>query len=266
MTQSTLDEYQTVEQCGDCGQRFENLAVHHGMTDCGPNSHKSQYECATCGDTFERYDSKVNGTAYCSEECRDEGNKTGVVKSCERCGEEFYKPACHEGKFCSQDCSKQHRRESDLWSERHRKKLTDTVEVECDICETAIKRRPSEVREKSYCSEACLSQGLSEMKTGAKNPNFKHGYRRNPVSWIRNLLSDMGWAAKSEQVRESVNRCTLCGDESSRLEVHHIVPVVAGGTNEKYNLMPLCPACHNRAEGVANEYSDNHLLDPAVDD
>lgn len=102
------------------------------------------------------------------------------------------------------------------------------------------------------------------MKRGEQNPNFKHGYRRNPVAWVRNALSDMRWSEKSEQVRESADKCTLCGEMADRLEVHHIIPVVAGGTNEDYNLMALCPSCHNRAEGVANGYSDNHLLTPVV--
>jgi len=266
MTQSTLDEYQSTERCSDCGRRFENVSVHHGMTDCGPDSHKSTYECSVCGNEFERYDSKVNGTAYCSPECKHTGGKTGSEKECENCGSVFYRPACHEGRFCSVECSNEHRRESEQWSKKRREKLTRRTEVKCDVCGAVVERRPSEVRENVYCSEDCLSQGLSEMKLGAKNPNFKHGYRRNPVSWVRNALSGMQWRAKSGQVRESVDRCSLCGDEPDRLEVHHIVPVVAGGTNEDYNLMPLCPPCHNRAEGVANEYSDNHLLAPVVDD
>jgi len=260
MTQSTLDDYQTTERCCDCGERFENVAVHHGMTDCGPDSHKSEYECEVCGDTFERYDSRVKGAVYCSEECRAEGDKTGIIKECEYCGEQFYKPECHEGKFCSVECSNRHRRQSDEWSESQRNKVTRRVEVECDSCGAVVERRPSEVREHVYCSDGCLSRGLSEMKRGEQNPNFKHGYRRNPVSWVRNALSDMRWPARSEQVRESVDRCALCEEAADRLEVHHIIPVVAGGTNDDYNLIALCPSCHNRAESAADEYSNNHLL------
>ena len=29
-------------------------------------------------------------------------------------------------------------------------------------------------------------------------------------------------------------------------EVHHIIPVNEGGTNEAHNLMSLCKSCHNR--------------------
>jgi len=265
MTQSNPDGCQTDEQCNDCGRVFENLAVHHGMTDCGPDSHKSQYQCASCGDTFERYDSKVDGTVYCSSDCKDEGIKTGTVKSCEHCDEDFYRPDCHEGKFCSPECSKRHRRQSDEWSKKHREKVMRRVEVECDVCGTPVERRPSNVRENVYCSDPCLSDGLSEMKLGEKNPNFKHGYRKNPVAWVRNALSDIRWRERSAEVRELADKCSLCGDSVDRLEVHHIIPVVAGGTNEDYNLMPLCPSCHSCAEGVANEYSDDHLLSPVTD-
>lgn len=236
------------------------------MTDCGPDSHKSLYECPICGDEFERYDSKVDGAAYCSAECKAAGNKTGKEKECENCQNTFYRPACHEGKFCSPECVAEYRRESDEWSAKQREKVTKRVEIECDSCGARVERRPSELRENVYCSDECLSKGLSRMKLGPENPNFKHGYRRNPVAWVRNALSDTSWSKRSEQVRESVNECSLCGLEADRLEVHHIVPVVAGGTNEDYNLMPLCPACHNRAEGVANAYSENCLIPSDIDD
>ena len=38
-------------------------------------------------------------------------------------------------------------------------------------------------------------------------------------------------------------KCANCG-RSGRLELHHVHPLAEGGTNEPYNLMPLCRQCH----------------------
>jgi 5-methylcytosine-specific restriction endonuclease McrA len=38
-------------------------------------------------------------------------------------------------------------------------------------------------------------------------------------------------------------RCTKCGS-SKMLDVHHIVPIKAGGSNMLYNLKTLCRRCH----------------------
>jgi 5-methylcytosine-specific restriction protein A len=42
--------------------------------------------------------------------------------------------------------------------------------------------------------------------------------------------------------------CELCG--APRECVHHIHPLSAGGSNKRWNLMPLCLSCHNRIHEV----------------
>lgn len=46
--------------------------------------------------------------------------------------------------------------------------------------------------------------------------------------------------------------CRRCGAgvEEVPLEVHHIVPLMYGGTNEYSNLAALCPLCHKQAPDV----------------
>jgi len=39
-------------------------------------------------------------------------------------------------------------------------------------------------------------------------------------------------------------RCRQCGDSSSELNVHHITPLSAGGSNDPENLITLCKFCH----------------------
>lgn len=39
------------------------------------------------------------------------------------------------------------------------------------------------------------------------------------------------------------NKCELCGSQR-KLEVHHIIPIVANGDDDKDNLIVLCEKCH----------------------
>ena len=60
--------------------------------------------------------------------------------------------------------------------------------------------------------------------------------------------------ALSKSQRQSVldrdeHRCQNCGDGGdSHLEVHHIVPRMVGGSNNKTNLITLCQKCHNQVQ------------------
>lgn len=42
--------------------------------------------------------------------------------------------------------------------------------------------------------------------------------------------------------------CYFCRDDCDVLETHHIVPRRHGGGNEDYNLVVLCPTCHEKLE------------------
>ena len=54
--------------------------------------------------------------------------------------------------------------------------------------------------------------------------------------------------ARRAALRRAAYRCELpdCG-KASRLEVHHVTPLHAGGTNEPENLRVLCRKHHVRA-------------------
>ena len=54
------------------------------------------------------------------------------------------------------------------------------------------------------------------------------------AAWDRlrvNALRQGGW------------RCSKCG-KAGRLEVHHVIPISEGGSNDPENLACLCRACH----------------------
>lgn len=63
---------------------------------------------------------------------------------------------------------------------------------------------------------------------------------------VRDLPED--WAAvRREVLKRDRYRCLRCG-ESKRLEGHHIRPRAQGGSDDFWNLMTLCFACHNYME------------------
>jgi|APHM01.1.fsa_nt_gi Restriction endonuclease len=49
---------------------------------------------------------------------------------------------------------------------------------------------------------------------------------------------------RREALARDGHRCRDCGTSGSPLEVHHLTPVAAGGTDELENLRTLCTECH----------------------
>ena len=60
---------------------------------------------------------------------------------------------------------------------------------------------------------------------------------------------------REELFSESGGTCAICGQEfeSSVLELSHILPLAAGGTNDKDGMMLLCPNCHRELHRVPRE-------------
>ena len=74
-------------------------------------------------------------------------------------------------------------------------------------------------------------------------------------------MSVNDWNSLREKIIDrDGNRCRNCDDVNS-LEVHHVVPLNNGGTNEASNLCTLCNDCHNKAHGKrpwsANNRNEN---------
>jgi 5-methylcytosine-specific restriction endonuclease McrA len=55
------------------------------------------------------------------------------------------------------------------------------------------------------------------------------------------------WNRKAKAIRQRDNeQCQSCGTKDEELHVHHIVPLGAGGSNAKSNLITLCEQCHGK--------------------
>ena len=49
----------------------------------------------------------------------------------------------------------------------------------------------------------------------------------------------------------SAGYCSLCGNFSPTIHIHHKIPRSAGGNDNPSNLISLCPSCHSLVHAVA---------------
>ena len=70
-------------------------------------------------------------------------------------------------------------------------------------------------------------------------------YRRDPETRKR---YGRDWKRIRDRYIATHPLCELCqqnGRLTTAQEVHHIIPLVKGGTHDESNLMSLCPSCHS---------------------
>lgn len=225
MSQKTLDEYHSNDspnECRHCGREIANagaLTLHERACQDGA---KKTYTCANCGGGFEDYPSR--------RETR--GRET------------FY---------CSRDCKYEHETTGE-WRE-------------CAWCGDELYRAECQLSEMGdysidhhFCGKTCEGQWKRRNWVRHDHPNWQGG--SGGVNAVRHALSDVSWQHTARKVRKDAkNVCENCGEEPSvrSLDVHHIIPVAAGGTNEPWNLMALCIPCHRRAEEWIRKITTPHL-------
>lgn len=83
----------------------------------------------------------------------------------------------------------------------------------------------------------------SQFKKGKNHPNYIDG---RSYDYAPNRYGD-DW----DNIRQLVYRrdnftCQECGKKNMKLDVHHIIPFLDGGSNELDNLISLCRSCHSK--------------------
>lgn len=242
--------------CPTCGKSFNSetaVKIHHTKAH-GESIAGVEVECSNCGDAFRKIPANVEkyDRHFCSTECKSEAYTTQVTLECDWCGEEFERRRSHvegaERHYCSTNCKGLAYR--------------DRVEVECANCgDQLVRPRAAAMRaSRHYCSKACQA----EYERGANSPNWKGG--ESIAVALRRFLGGESWRSVREDVHASRDGvCRLCGREESRngrrLQVHHIVPVMAGGSHHRGNLMLLCHRCHRTVE----DYTTRQLAYPVTE-
>ena len=93
-------------------------------------------------------------------------------------------------------------------------------------------------------------------KTGQQNPNWRGG--KTVYKAVRSQLHGPSW--ETVKALYKTDSCYSCRSEED-LHLHHIVPIMSGGTNDAWNLMTLCRTCHTKVEHFTRNIVDLHLED-----
>lgn len=220
MSESTSDDKESsgAEKCSDCGREFENLRVHHGMTDCGPDT-KRQLVCEYCGDDFEVHASEADRRKCCSRECIDAWKREN------RSGE------AHPG-------------------------YVDN-ETECEYCGGTFQRPPSHKSPHNFCGRECMTQWAREnRKAGEKAERWKGGhtnyYGPNWGTQRKKALQRDGDSCQACGVRKSAAGRELHVHHIKRKEwfVENCGEEWWREANQLDNLVTLCDSCHYKWEGI----------------
>jgi len=259
-------------ECSVCGTSFRKQRTHaeaaerHFCDDvCKAEGYKNRVTltCDYCDKEFERRQSKASdsGRVFCSNECqaaskKARDNPTVVTATCDVCGDSFKRRKNalerYDGTYCSDDC----------------KGVDYSIEreiVECANCGNSVKRYPSVVEryEEHYCSDSCRWDNF----TGMNHPQWSGGESLRMA--FRRGLDGCRWDVVRGRIRqERPAECQLCGrrhdSPEQHLQLHHIIPIMAGGSHHPDNLMFLCAGCHRTVESFTRDVLNHVVADLIV--
>jgi 5-methylcytosine-specific restriction endonuclease McrA/uncharacterized C2H2 Zn-finger protein len=252
MRQQTLTEVESDgEQCPTCGRTGfkseQGVRQHHTKA----HGERLGYEtlfCDHCGGSYESRKDRSHNSRFCDEDCmyayrtgEQHHNYNSVTKPCSQCGDNITKNESHIGEigpFCDHECYGEWLSENNSGSDHWQ---YEKEETECEWCGSELWRKPHQFDGRDhFCDYDCLTNAKRENSTP-----------RSLVDAVRRHLSEESWSAVAREHREKHNgQCDWCGEYSDgrNHDVHHIVPVAYGGTNDDALLMGLCRECHMKAE------------------
>lgn len=253
-------------QCPTCDRADfaseRGLKIHHKVAH--DVSLKPRIECEQCGDDFLVKPRDKDTARFCSKECQhaflnDNHRKTAF---CDVCGDEYEVKAAvaDTTRFCSRECLSESRKEA-FTGETNPRWKGGPRSVSCEVCGEEYEVRAAKEAQTRFCSSECKGIKYQKERRGRGNPSWEGGFF-DIASRVRSLLGETDWDRLAPQVREP--ECECCGavasEDGRAHHVHHIIPVLAGGTNEDWNLMTLCPSCHRRVEEFTKSFTDPVLI------
>ncbi len=273
MSQYTPTEHSSDAECPTCGDSFESergVKSHHKQVH-GESIAGVTVQCSNCGSEKSVFPkiAEDHDRHFCSTACKAEWQSENVsgenhpswegglqTVTCDNCGDEKdVKPhvADRERQFCDQGC----------WGEWASDNLSGSnahawegglIEVECDVCSKRKRVKPHQAEEyTAHFCESCRSEWARERFSGDGNPRWRGG--SDLYHGVKAVLPDRAWSDVAEEVRSRDEVCQMCGESSdtAELDVHHIIPVLAGGLNRPELLMALCRSCHMKAEAYTRD-------------
>lgn len=258
--------------CAVCGKDFyvtpSDVAARPCRTcsaECSSIARRKErfVTCEMCGTPFRP---PRRTSRFCSDRCARahtrKGKLRGRLVACEVCGKEAWEHPSRPRRFCSRACAQillPQARKGVTWSadvrarmsagqkkrdnSKHRKPPTPLVCTNCGETWYLPGRLAQHANKRKFCGRACF---LAYAKA---HPEWSGRFLGGP--WPH---YGPNWPAQRRAARErDGNACQDCGQQGSRLPVHHIRPrrdflddYVAA--NDLDNLVTLCRPCHQRRE------------------
>ena len=162
----------------------------------------------------------------------------------------------HNNNYCSSECQ---------YKGVAEQARIPRAELTCEFCGDSYMIPQREADSRRFCSLECWREySKTDQWCGPNNPRWNGGY--DLYTRIRGALSDRSWDTIAEEVRERYDYCCQsCGahqsDFSRKLDVHHIIGVMAGGDNGDYNLIPLCRSCHPKTESYLRDLNPRRIAE-----
>lgn len=257
MRQKEITEFSPAgEQCPTCGREYKNthgMRIHHAQVH-GERLGVVEKVCEICGDDYETITIRANQSKYCSNECKHIGRRSREERSCDVCGTSFTCNTKSSQKLCSPECRYEMMRqappeESPAWN-------GGMVGLTCGECgsEFEVKRHQASFRK--HCSNACAGRARSRLPP-EENPMYRDGQSLQLYTTLRQALNDEAWRITRKRITDGA-ACELCGElaDGRAHHTHHIIPILAGGTNADELLMPLCGGCHKRVEQYTQRFAE----------
>lgn len=271
------DKFRPGKICPTCGS--DDFTSEAGMKSHHKRVHGKRIagvivECDYCGSEKRTQPSRAetNEHHFCDETCegawrsikfsgRGGPGWTGGRETvqCHQCGADVkrYRREIEiaQRNFCDADCRGQWRSEN--WEIQDLPRWNGgPLSISCHQCGVIFQRKRSQVgqADRQFCGRECFGIWRSEFQRGSNNPSWAGGTVIRKA--VRNQIGNAPWRDVATDFRGP--NCELCGtpetSDNRALSIHHIVPIMAGGTNEGELLMTLCNGCHRKVEAYTRQF------------
>lgn len=168
------------------------------------------------------------------------------LKLCPKCDVEFddyskWGPK----KYCSRKCANSRPQTKEI-RESKSKKLQKPAN--CKYCGLTLKSVSAAGSHQKSCSaNPNRLPGAFFDRTHTLETKIKQGQKNGMGLRIPQSLLDMSKRTSSKIMKRMGLGCFTCGWDLGSCDIHHILPVSKGGSNDNSNLTYICPNCHRLA-------------------
>lgn len=172
---------------------------------------------------------------------KDRNKKDGLSTLCKQCRRQW----AIENKELRREYSRKYSQENKEWEKERRRRAR---KANPELYRESFRRWKENNPEKM---KAHKKRDYEKNSEAYKMRSLKYRQQRKQQGMFEFSIED--WR---EILKEFNNKCAYCGangEEGLRkgLQLEHVVPITAGGTYEKSNIVPACPSCnlskHNKS-------------------